>query len=325
MVDPLNQTRISMLIATFGLLGTVGVAEAAVSLPVAKRIAAVTRAYDYPETSWGAWLKPRLRYLARQCTQLAVRELPSDELDKSLALLEAGMPMDDVLWVTEAEKASFEVPEGYQTPVNLGQVCETLATHKVRPECWATLSGSKSPYEIGLSCALTTTGMLDQGIQRWAVQTTEAPADWFASRIPSAKTLALKEGEVAQIKLAVPQVAGSDWLSPPQAVPAQELQFERPSSLEERRTQPVKARASATQREKVTVSAQAPAPAAPAPVSKPTPPAVLPLPLPVIPGTGTVLAPVKGAPSADGPAPLPATTVSRPPAPKKANPDNGKP
>ena len=317
MVDTLKQMRVPMLIAAFGLLSAVGVAEAAVSLPVAKRIAAVTRAYDYPETSWGAWLKPRLRYLARQCTQLAVRELPSDELDKSLALLEAGMPMDDVLWVTEAEKSSFDVPEGYQTPINLGQVCETLATHKVRPECWATLSGSKSPYEIGLSCALTTTGTLDQGIQRWAVQAIEAPADWFASRIPSAKTLALKEGEVAQIKLTVPQVAGSGWLSPPQAVPVQALQFERPAPIEERRIRPTKVKVPAAQREKVT------AVPASAPLSPPPPPTAVALPLPVIPGTGTAMAPVKGAPAVEAPAPLPTTTVSRPPAPKKASPDSG--
>lgn len=207
--------------ACFGVLATLGLviispAQSAVSLATAKRVAEVTRTYAYPDNSWGAWLKPRMRYLARQCSQLASRELPTSELDKALAFMSSKMEVDDVLWVTEAVNENFAVPADYRTPGELSYVCELLATHKLRPGCWPTLSGDKSPYSVGLSCALVTTGSLEQGIQRFAPQPVAYREDWFANKMPREGLLALKPGEEAQLKLTVPQVEGSEWVSPPQ-------------------------------------------------------------------------------------------------------------
>ena len=296
--------------ACFGVLITLGLAgispaQAAVSLETAKRVAEVTRTYAYPDNSWGAWLKPRLRYLARQCSQLASKELPARELDKALALASAKMEVDDVLWVTEAEGEHFSVPADYRTPDELSHVCELLATHKLRPGCWPTLSGEKSPYKLGLSCALVTTGSLDQGIQRFAPQPIAYREDWFANKIPRDGLLALKAGEEAELKLAVPQVEGSEWVSPPQKEDRKADFLAKPVPLE---THGRKAGAMLPQTLPV-----AAVPAKVQPVVPVSPITALPLPvLPPAPGGHAAVPGLVAQPAVATP-PAASTTVSRPP------------
>lgn len=296
--------------ACLGVLVTLGLAcispvQAAVSLATAKRVAEVTRTYAYPDNSWGVWLKPRLRYLARQCSQLASKELPARELDKALALMSSKMDVDDVLWVTEAVDENFAVPSDYRTPGELSHVCELLATHKLRPGCWPTLSGEKSPYKIGLSCALVTTGSLDQGIQRFAPQSIAYREDWFANKMPRDGLLALKPGEEAELKLAVPQVEGSAWVSPPQK---EDLKADlRVKSLPQE-SYGRKAEAVLPQKTPVvTVPTKA------QPVVQATPVNALPLPvLPPVPGGPAAVPGVVASTTVASP-PATSTTVSRPP------------
>lgn len=287
-----------------GLAG-IGPTQAAVSLATAKRVAEVTRTYAYPDNSWGAWLKPRMRYLARQCAQLASKEMPARELDKALALISSKMEVNDVLWVTEAVDENFAVPADYRTPTELGHVCELLATYKLRPGCWPTLSGEKSPYQIGLSCALVTAGTLDQGIQRFAPQPIGYREDWFANKMPRDGLLALKAGEEAELKLAVPQVEGSEWVSPPQKEDRKADFLAKPVPLE---THGRKAGAMLPQTLPV-----AAVPAKVQPVVPVSPITVLPLPvLPPAPGGHAAVPGLVAQPAVATP-PAASTTVSRPP------------
>lgn len=294
-------------LGTLVLLGIASIspAEAAVSLETAKRVAEVTRTYTYPDNSWGAWLKPRMRYLARQCSQLASKELPARELDKALALMSSKMEVADVLWVTEAVDENFAVPADYRTPPELSHVCELLATHKLRPGCWPTLSGEKSPYKIGLSCALVTTGTLDQGVQRFAPQPVAYREDWFANKMPRDGLLHLKVGDEAELKLVVPQVEGSEWVSPPQKEDPNADLLVKPGPSEAYGRKP-----------SVALPPALPVTAAPAKVQtivQPTPITVLPLPvLPLAPG-GSAAVPGVVAPAAAASQPALSTTVSRPP------------
>ncbi len=297
-------------------------ASAALSAEAANKIAQSTRAYVYADDSWGTWLKPRVRYLARQCVQLAYKQLPSGELDKSLALSREGMAIDDVLWVTDAEKENFVIPPDYQTPLELGRVCEVLATQELKPACWPTLSGDRSPFQIGLACALTTSGTLATGVQRWATQPVSLNAEWFASRLPNSMRLPLGPGEEAQLKLAVPQVPGSEWLIAP-------TEIKRLEALEEnarpRAVVPKKPYGEATA-STATPTTPTPAVAQPAASQKPVaqPAQSVPVVLPPLPGIPKPMVP-PGTAAPLVPAPpqeaLPATTISRPPELKRKSPE----
>lgn len=306
--------RVSLLLLASSAL-VLPVTSWALSEQAAQDIARTTRLYAYSADTFGAWLQPRARYLARQCVQLAYRELPGGELEKGLALAKAGMPLDDVVWVTDATADTIEVPEDYLTPDDLSRTCDVVALRGLAPACRPVLQGERSPYALGLECALVTAGDPQAGAQPLALQRATYDASWVATKLPANGKISLEPGEEVRVRLKVPQLGGSDWLRPVKQAPGaprREEGLERRRALEPGMPNP---------RPAVAVSVMAVQPAAfsvtnngAAPVTLPPLPSLPPAQVPTVPGLGTAINPTPPAVT-----PTPATkpsanTVSRPPA-----------
>lgn len=285
----------------------------------AKEAVHATRNYPYTYDSWGAWLKPRLRYLARQCTELGYKQLPSAEIDIGVALAKAGMPTDDVVWVVDPDAELFEMPEDYQTPLELNRTCEMLALRPVAPMCWPELLGDKSPYQINVQCALTTVGEAPGDLQKFGVQSVGFNPAWFVSKVPLTGRLSLEPREEVRLVLKPPQVPESDWVRGAAIGPltrdplsAGSLAIERrrlPEPQAPMRPTPVIAPITAPVVPGVVAQPVVPPPAVVAPL--PVLPALPPAAAPAVPGLGqpyVTVTPQKR-PMANQ------STVSRPPAP----------
>lgn len=203
-------TRVAL--ACVSLAAGVPVAAESLSHQEAIQMATRVRDYAYPASKWGAWLKANHRMLARQCVQLGVPGASSPGEGEQAE--ETASPEET--FAQGLATNPMQVPEGYKTPESLVRACRAMAAAPLRPYCWPRLQGNAAPYTPIVECALTTAGTAQTGIQLWAVQAAPRGENWIRQVEPSPQN----PTESVRIRLAVPQLPGSETVAIPAPPPA---------------------------------------------------------------------------------------------------------